>query len=100
VTGPKSSRPAIIASDMSLGGLLPDPDHLLVALFLGDEATLVLAGRIWSTWPSAAARRLPLSGGIVMSLTAMVIPPRVANSKPTLLMPSTRCAVSSGPRSR
>ena len=46
---------------------------------------------------SALASMAALLGGTGISLTAMVMPPRVAYLKPMLLMPSTRCAVSSEP---
>ena len=43
VTGPAGSSDFIISSDSSCGRVLPDTDHLLVALVLGDEAALELA---------------------------------------------------------
>ena len=92
--GPPSSRPRAV------GGPLPELDDLLVALVLGDEAALELLVDV-----ADLRRRRPrgdsaLSGGIAMSHRPIVMPPRVAYSKPTLLMPSTRWAVSSGPSSR
>jgi len=49
---------------------------------------------------SVAVSRAPLSTGVTMSQRPIVMPPRVANWKPTVLMPSTSSAVSSGPRIR
>ena len=67
----------------------------LVALVVGDEAALELAvdlGDLVVGRRSSAG----LSAGTGMSSTAIVMPPRVAYSKPTVLMPSTRWAVSIG----
>ena len=100
VTGPFGSSERIISSRHRRARLLPDADDLLVALVLGDEAALELAIDRPTTESSAALRRAGLSVGISMSNRPIVMPPRVANSKPTLLMPSTRWAVSSGPSRR
>ena len=65
-----------------VGRLLPDLDDLLVALVVGDQAALELLVDLVDG--GVGLGQAPgLSGGMTMSATAMVMPPRVAYSKPT-----------------
>jgi hypothetical protein len=75
VTAPVGSSDSLILSLTACGRVLPDLDDLLVALVLGDEAALVLAVDVVDLVVGGLQQRR-LFRGTVMSLTAMVMPPR------------------------